>query len=351
MNQSAREKIYHIYKTKETGLTVKEAKKRLEKYGFNEIRSKKRTSLLYQFLEEFKDFMVIILLVAVAIAFLSGEKTDAVIIGVIVLINACVGFAQKYKAEKALDALKKLVSLNARIIREGKEMQIEAKYLVPGDIIVLNEGDRVNADAQIFEEHELLISESVLTGESTPVKKQVAPIDKQKKTFEKYFLDDENTWNEKKTANNIEHANIVFMGTTVVSGAAKCIVLHTGMDTQFGKIAHLTVHTKKDKSPLQKELDSIGILAGKITLVLAAILLIVTHFLQGKPFAETFLFAISVGVAAVPEGLPATITVALALGVERLAKKNAIIKQLASIETLGSTNVICSDKTGTLTKN
>lgn len=341
MSQSTKEKIYLIYQTKETGLTAKEARKRLEKYGFNEIKSKKRQPLIYQFFEEFKNFMVIILLVAVVIAFISGEKTDAIIIAVIILINTCVGFLQKYKTEKALEALKKLVSLNARIIREGKEMQIEAKYLVPGDIIVLNEGDRVSADAKILKEHELLISESILTGESSPVKKYA----------EKYSFNDENAENSTKKAKNDEHSNIVFMGTTVTSGTAKCVVMSTGMDTQFGKIAHLTISTKKDKSPLQKELDSIAILAGKITLILAGILLIVTHFLQKKPFIETFLFSISVAVAAVPEGLPATITVALALGVERLTKKNAIIKQLASIETLGSTNVICSDKTGTLTKN
>ncbi|MBI5754733.1 HAD-IC family P-type ATPase, partial [Candidatus Peregrinibacteria bacterium] len=308
--------------TQENGLSHATAAQRLEKYGLNELVIKRASPLIFQFFAEFKDILVIILLVAVVIAFTTGDTSDALIILFIVILNAAIGFIQKYKAEKAVEALKKLISPKARVVREGIETEIEAKYLVPGDMLILAEGDHINADARLIEEYELTVSEAVLTGESTPIKKYLS-----------------------------EHKNTVFMGTMVASGKGKAIVIHTGMNTMFGKIAHLTTSTKKDKSPLEKELKKIGVFVGEITLAISAILFALGYFWQEKPFAETFLFAIAVAVAAVPEGLPATITVALALGVQRLAKKNAISKQLSSVETLGATTVICSDKTGTLTKN
>ncbi|MBI2453396.1 cation-transporting P-type ATPase [Candidatus Peregrinibacteria bacterium] len=332
MYQQSVKKIFQIFETSVSGLSNAQAKNRLEKYGFNEIKTHKRTPIILQFFEEFQDIMVLILIGAVIIAFISGEKIDASIILFIVILNAFIGFIQKYRAEKAVEALKKFTDAKARVIRENEEMEIEGKYLVPGDIIIINEGDQISADSRLIEEHELCVSEAVLTGESVSIKKQANNIDKTNPHF-------------------FEHTNIVFMGTTVTYGTGKAIVFATGMNTQFGKIAHLTGTTKKDKSPLQKELHKIGLLAGKTTIVLSTILFIVGYFWQKKAFIETLLFSVGVAVAAVPEGLPATITMTLALGVQKLAKKNAIMKELSSVETLGSVTVICSDKTGTLTKN
>lgn len=303
------------------GLSNEEAKRRLAEFGPNIIEGKKRTPLFIQFLKQFKDLLVIILIIASIFAYIAGESVDAIIIIGIVILNAGIGFAQEFKAEKAIEALQKLLAPKARVQRDGVEMQIEAKDLVPGDIVILNEGDKVSADCDLIEENEIRIDESILTGESVPVQKD---IEKDKK---------------------------IFMGTQVAHGTGRALVTKTGMRTEFGKIATLTTETKKDKSPLQKELGHIGIFVGKVTLGISLILFLVGIFVQGRELVETLLFAVSVAVAAVPEGLPATITVALALGVQRLAKENAIVKQLSSVETLGSTTVICSDKTGTLTKN
>jgi len=315
-----------------TGLRTSEIKDLQSKYGLNIIKPKGKTPLVIQFLEEFKDIMIAILIIAAILAYIGGEKIDGTVILGIVLLNAFIGFFQKYKAEKAVDALKKMIEPHAKVIRDGTEKIIEAKDLVPGDLIILEEGDQVGADAKVVEEIELEVNESTLTGESRPVKKDVESKDK-------------------KHLNLDEQTNTVFMGTIVTKGRGKAIVLRTGMNTMLGKIAHLTASTKKDKSPLEKELKRIGIFAGKITMVLSVILFLTGYFIQGQKFVETLLFATSVAVAAVPEGLPATITIALALGVKALAKKNAIMKQLSSVETLGSTTVICTDKTGTLTKN
>ncbi len=303
------------------GLTTLEAQKKLSQFGPNIIEGKKQTPLLLQFLRQFKDFMVIILIVAAVFAYFAGERIDATIIIGIVFINAAIGFFQEFKAEKAIEALKKLLAPKARVVRDGHEKLIEASELVPGDILILNEGDKVSADCHLFEESEIRVDESILTGESVPV------------------------------AKDTEKNNAIFMGTQIASGRGRAVVMKTGMGTEFGKIAALTTSTKKDKSPLQKELAHIGIFVGKVTIGISFILFLIGIFVQGREIIDTLLFAVSVAVAAVPEGLPATITVALAIGVQRLAKKHAIVKQLSSVETLGSTTVICSDKTGTLTKN
>ena len=322
--------IFSEFRTSPDGLTQEEAEIRLKKYGQNELKVKKATPLWVSFLQEFTDLMVLILIAAAIIAAVAGETNDAIVILVIVFINAIIGFIQKYKAEKAIEALKKLVAPIAKVIRDGKEMQIDAKLLVPGDLIILMEGDRISSDARVIEENEIECQEAALTGESMPVPKDATPF---------------------KELHMGELSNIVFMGTDVSHGSGKAVVIHTGMDTRFGQIAHLTSTTKKDKSPLQKELFRIGMFVGKVTFVISAILFAVGYWYQGQAFIDSFLFATSVAVAAVPEGLPATITVALALGVQRLARKNAIVRQLSSVETLGSTTHICTDKTGTLTKN
>lgn len=303
------------------GLTTAEAQKRLKEVGLNLIKGKRQTPLIIQFLRQFKDLLVIILIVASIFAYAANEKVDAVIIIGIVFLNALIGFIQEYKAEKAIEALKKLLAPKARVLRDNTEMMIDAKELVPGDVIILAAGDKISADCELFEENEIGIDESVLTGESVPVRK------------------------------NTDENKTIFMGTQITSGTGRAVVTKTGMHTEFGKIATLTSETQKDKSPLQKELANIGVFVGKITLAICAFLFLVGIFVQGRQLIDTLLFSISVAVAAVPEGLPATITVALALGVQRLARKNVIVKQLSSVETLGSTTVICSDKTGTLTKN
>ncbi|MBI5152283.1 cation-translocating P-type ATPase [Candidatus Peregrinibacteria bacterium] len=315
--------IFNEYQTRETGLTDAEIKELLEKHGLNELVPAKKRPLILQFLDEFKDLMVIILIIAAGISIFVGENVDGAIITFILLLNAFIGFTQKYKAEKAVEALKKMLSPMARVIRNNKEELIENKYLVPGDILILCEGDSIGADGIIFHSNEFQTQEAVITGESMPVDK----------------------------SESVSSANNVLMGTIVAHGSAKVVVTTIGMSTKFGNIARLTTETKKEKSPLEKEIASIGAFVGKIALAIVVILLVVNILIKNQPLIHTLIFAISVAVAAVPEGLPAVITICLALGVQRLVKKKAIIRQLTSVETLGSTTVILSDKTGTLTKN
>ncbi len=308
--------------SKKNGLNSSEVRSLRIQYGPNRLKFSDKKSLILSFFEEFKDLMVIILVVATVISFVAGEVKDGSVIACIVLLNATIGFLQKYRAEKAVEALNKMLAPQARVIRDGAQIVVAADQLVPGDVIIVNEGDRIPADAELFLANELEVQESILTGESQPVAKN---IDKS--------------------------GNQLFMGTTVAHGTGRALVTYTGMATSFGKIARLTTTTEKDKSPLEKELDHVGVFVGKITLGIAAFLGVYGLAIQGEPIATAILFAASVAVAAVPEGLPTTITIALALGVQRLAKKNAIVKQLSSVETLGSTTVIVTDKTGTLTKN
>lgn len=325
-------KLLNSQNTSLDGLSSDEAKKRSTEIGPNMLKAKKKTPLILSFLEEFKDLMVILLIVAAVIALLGGEDRDAIVIFSIVVLNAFIGFIQKYRAEKAVEALRKLIAPKSKVIRDGAQQEIDAKELVPGDILVIQEGDSITADAILFEANELLVQESALTGESTPVQKLLHDL-------------------PETNANEAEKENAVFMGTNVAHGSGKAVVVAIGMQTQMGKIATLTTETKKDLSPLEKELLRIGVFVGKIAIGISALLLVVGIIIQGRTFIDSLLFATSVAVAAVPEGLPATVTIALAIGVQRLAKKNAIVKQLSAVETLGSTTVICSDKTGTLTKN
>lgn len=305
-----------------TGLSASEVEGRRVQYGTNTLQLKAKKSLILEFFEEFKDLMIIILIVATIISFAVGETKDGTVISGIIILNAIIGFVQKYRAEKAVEALKSMLAPQARVLRNGEQASIAAEELVPGDVILLYEGDRIPSDGEIFQANECETQESILTGESTPVSKSEEP-----------------------------EKNHIYMGTMVSHGSARAIVTNIGMMTEFGKIATLTTSTEKDLSPLEKELNRVGIFVGKITLVLAAILTGFGIFIQHQAISDAILFAASVAVAAVPEGLPTTVTIALAIGVQRLAKKHAIVKQLSSIETLGSTTVIVSDKTGTLTKN
>ncbi|MBI5414033.1 HAD-IC family P-type ATPase [Candidatus Peregrinibacteria bacterium] len=301
------------------GLSSLEAEKLQKEYGLNVLPHKKSDTWWKKILRQFSDLMVIILMISALVAFVLGERIDGSIIAAIVILNACIGIFQEWKSEKTLEALQKIVSPEAIVFRDGREQKVHAKFLVPGDIVMLREGDKIPADGKILEDSEIKVEESALTGESYPIEKG--------------------------------EGNEVFLGTAVVYGSGKMQVLKTGGATQFGNIAHLTLSTQSEKSPLEKELGHIGIFVGKIAIVLILVVFGLDFIFKKSNFLESLLFSISVAVAAVPEGLPATITIALALGVQRLAKKKAVVKQLSSVETLGATTVICSDKTGTLTKN
>lgn len=342
------------------GLSTETALAKLKQYGKNTIKAKRHTPLILQFFKQFADVLVVILLCAAGIAFYVGEKVDSIIIASIVLLNALIGFFQEYKAERAIEALRNMLQPKARVLRDNEEKLIDAKLLVPGDVIVLSEGDKVPADCQLINANELTINESVLTGESVPVSKHMAietgggsmqSGSSEYAAFHATKLTDSSGLSDLSSSRELANEHKLFMGTEVAHGTALALVIATGGATEFGKIAQLTTETKKDLSPLQKELKHIGGVVGKITLIIATLLFLVGLLIQKRDLVDTMLFAISVAVAAVPEGLPTTITVALALGVQRLAKNNAIVKQLSSVETLGSTTVICSDKTGTLTKN
>lgn len=303
---------------KQKGLSTAKVKKLLEKFGNNELKVETKHKWYHILFSQFKDLLVIILLVAAVISWTTGHASDAFVIIGIVILNAGIGFFQEFRTEKTLEALQKMVHPEIRVVRNGKEQIIETKFLVPGDIIILGEGDKIPADGNLLESHSLRIEESALTGESLPVDKRVE--------------------------------DNVFMGTSVARGSGVVEVVSTGMLTKFGEIARLTTETKKLKSPLQIELERIGIFVAKLTGVIC-VLLFVLGIMRGSSLSESLLFSVSVAIAAVPEGLNTTIVIALALGATVLARKKAIIKKLSSVETLGAVTTICSDKTGTLTKN
>ena len=312
------------------GLSEAEAKQRLKHYGLNEIKEEERISPLKIFISQFRSFMVGILIIAILISLAIGHILDASVIAAILIINAVLGFIQEYKAEKAIEALKKLVTIEARVVRNGTEKLIDAKYLVPGDIIILEEGMKVPADARLLEEHELETQEAALTGESVPVKKTVM------------------TYHE--TLPIADQHNMVFSGTVITRGRGKAIVTATGMQTEIGKIARM-IQTKEAKlTPLQIKLKKLGEFLGIGALTICGIVFLM-GILAGINKFTMFMTAISLAVAAIPEGLPAVVTISLALGVQRMVKKNALIRKLPSVETLGSVTVICTDKTGTLTHN
>ena len=311
------------------GLEPPEARQRLGRYGANELAEKKAVSPWALFLEQFKSFLIIILLIAVVLSAVLGEVADAVIIGIIILFASGLGFFQEYRAERAMEALRRMAAPMASVRREGKEVEIPARELVPGDIIILRTGDKIAADARLIEAVNLKTSEAPLTGESTPVEKKSAIIQGE--------------------APVADRRNMVYMGTAVIDGRGSAIVTGTGMTTEFGKIASLLQAVKPERTPLEINLDRIGkwIAIGALVLcfVLAGL-----GVLRGHEVLEMFIWGIALAVAAVPEALPAVVTISLALGVRRMAKRHALIRKLPAVETLGSTTFICSDKTGTLTQ-
>ena len=322
----------------EAGLSSQEAQQRLGQYGENKLAEKKKKTNLQRFLEQFKDAMIIILLLAAAVSFVVAcfghdpmEFFEPLLILLIVVLNAVLGMVQEAKAEKALDALKSMSAPHARVLRDGKEQVIDAAQLVPGDVIRLEAGDFIPADARLLKSVSLKSEESALTGESVPSEKDAAAL-----VEEKAPLGD--------------RSNMVFSGCSVTYGTATAVVTGTGMNTEMGKIAGLLEGEEEGQTPLQQKLAQLGKYLGFVALAACAVIFVV-GLVNGINVLEIFMTAVSLAVSAIPEGLPAIVTIVLAIGVQRMVKKNAIIRRLPAVETLGSASVICSDKTGTLTQN
>ena len=318
------------------GLSSSEVQKRQKERGFNELEEKKKKSIFVKFLEQFKDFMIIVLIIAAIISGIVGQMqgegfTDSIIILVVVILNAVIGVVQENKAEKSLEALKKMSSYSAKVLREGKITVVPSRELVPGDIVILDTGDYIPADIRIVEAVNLKSQEASLTGESVPVEKEAAKIDNE-------------------DASLGDRYNMLFSSSLVTYGRGKGIVVETGMNTEVGNIAGMLNNTEETETPLQKKLNKLGKSLGIMALVICVIIFII-GIVYGKDVIDMFMTAVSLAVAAIPEGLAAVSTIVLAIGVQRMVKKNAIIKKLPAVETLGSASVICSDKTGTLTQN
>ncbi|GIM28126.1 calcium-translocating P-type ATPase, PMCA-type [Clostridium polyendosporum] len=303
------------------GLSTAEAERRLKTFGLNELSHKKRVSPIIIFFSQFNDFMVWVLMTATVISGLMGEKADAITILIIIIINGILGFIQEFKTEKSLEALKSLAAPTCKVYRDGNVQVISAKNLTLGDIIILESGDRVPADGELVQCNSLMVDESLLTGESVGVNKGLG----------------------KKESN-------LYMGTTVLKGKGLIKVTQVGMKTEMGNIANLLQNIEEEKSPLKERLESLGKVLVFICLGICAVVTAL-GILRGNDLAEMFLLGVSLAVAAIPEGLPAIVTVSLALGVSRMLKRNALVRKLPAVETLGCTSVICSDKTGTLTQN
>lgn len=315
-----------------TGLSEQEVKDRREQFGANRLTSKRRTTLIEKFISQFKDLMIIILIIAAIIAGFAGETVDAAIILAVVILNAVFGVFQESKAENAIDSLKEMSAPMATVLRNNQPMSIKSEDIVPGDIVLLEAGDVVPADVRLIEANSLKIEEAALTGESVPVNKQVDPI-----------VEDDLPLGDRK--------DLGFMNSNVTSGRATGVVIGTGMNTEVGKIAHMLNTTEETTTPLQENLKSLGKMLTVLILVIAVIVFAVGMWRGQESLINMLLTAISLAVAAIPEGLPAIVTVTLALGTQQMARHRALIRKLPAVETLGSTDVIASDKTGTLTQN
>ncbi|OPY22844.1 MAG: putative copper-exporting P-type ATPase A [Methanobacterium sp. PtaU1.Bin097] len=323
--------VYSELETSKRGLSTEEVGKRLEKYGANQIEEIKKTPIIYEFLANLYQLLALLLWAASILAFISGTPQLGLAIIAVIIINAIFSFWQEYQAEKAIEALKRILPTTAKVIRDGKESEILSSQLVPGDIMILEEGDNISADARLVEAFQMKVDSSTLTGESKPVWK-VAEV-------------------EEGDENPVEVHNLVFAGTSVVSGSGRAVVFATGVHTEFNKIAALTQEVKDKLSPLQKELRRVTQIIAILAVLMGLILFTVNIYLVSLPLSVAFLFAIGLTVANIPEGLLPTVTLSLAASVQKMAQKNALIKRLSSVETLGSTNIICTDKTGTLTRN
>jgi len=314
------------------GLTSEEAKARLEKYGLNKLKGKPKKSILSLFFEQLKDMLIYVLLGATAITIAIGEYVDAIIILLVVVLNAVIGVVQEYKAEKAIEALQKMATPKSLVRRDGEVIEISSEELVPGDIVIIDAGRYIPADLRLISSVNLQIEESALTGESVPVSKNSDDIHEDPKTP----IGD--------------RSNMAFMSTLATYGRGEGVVVATAMETEIGKIAKILDEDTEEMTPLQKRLDELGRTLGFLAMGICALIFVIALF-QKRDLFEMFLTAISLAVAAIPEGLAAIVAIVLALGVTRMSKSNAIVKKLPAVETLGSVNIICSDKTGTLTQN
>ncbi|MDR6124240.1 Ca2+-transporting ATPase [Bacillus sp. SLBN-46] len=328
-------KIEQVEKALETdfssGLSQEEVKKRIDQYGLNELQEGEKQSALLLFFSQFKDFMVLVLLAATLISGLLGEYIDAIAIIAIVIINGFLGFFQERRAEKSLQALKELSAPQVSVLRDGQWIKIPSKEIVVGDILKFSSGDRIGADVRVIESKSLEIEESALTGESVPVAKHI-----------------DSLTNPNPGIGDME--NIAFMGTMVTRGSGMGVVMATGMKTAMGQIADLLQSAQSQDTPLQRRLEQLGKILITVALLLT-VLVVVVGVLRGHDLYEMFLAGVSLAVAAIPEGLPAIVTVALSLGVQKMIRQNAIVRKLPAVETLGCASVICSDKTGTMTQN
>jgi sodium/potassium-transporting ATPase subunit alpha len=330
-----KDEVYRSLATAEGGLAEAEARRRLAESGPNEIERGRRTPLPVRLLRQFTHFLAILLWIAAGLSFFSeylkpgeGMLNLGIAIVAVIVINALFTFIQEYRAEKAMEEMRKMLPFEVNVLREGKVRELDARELVPGDIVLLEEGDKVPADARVIEESDLKVNNAALTGESEPLPRTAGPDEREL----------------------LQSANIIFAGTTVVNGNGKGAVFATGMRTEFGRIAHLTGSVTAGLSPLQREIIRLTRIIAVLALSIGIVFFIAGYFL-GRPFWQNFFFAIGVIVALVPEGLFPTVTLSLAMGSQRIAKKKALMKSLASVETLGSVTVICTDKTGTLTEN
>ena len=335
-NKTVEEVEKELGTNKENGLSSKKVEENRAKYGLNELKEKKKESLIQKFIDQFKDFSIIVLIIAAIVSgvvgVMQGEGfTDTIIILIVVLLNAVIGVAQESKAEKSLEALKKLSAHAAKVIRNGKETAIPARELVPGDLVIIETGDYISADLRVIEAVNLKSQEASLTGESVPVEKRTDAI-------------------QETEVGVGDRKNMLFSSSLITYGRGKAIVVKTGMNTEVGKIADMINQTEDQETPLQKKLNSLGKTLGMAALTICAVIFVI-GLLQGKEIIDMFMTAVSLAVAVIPEGLVAVSTIVLAIGVQKMVKKNAIVKKLPAVETLGSSTVICSDKTGTLTQN
>ncbi|MFR5594271.1 MAG: calcium-transporting P-type ATPase, PMR1-type [Clostridium perfringens] len=329
--KSKNEILQELDVDEKNGLSSTEALRRLEKYGKNKLETKKKKTLFKQFLSQLKDVMIYILIIAAIISAFLGEISDALIILLVIIINAVIGVIQESKAEKALDALKELSTPKALVKRDGSLKEILSEDIVPGDIVIIDAGRYIPGDLRLIDTANLKIEESAFTGESVPSEKDAS------------FLPD-------KEIPIRDQNNMAFMSTLATYGRGVGVVVGTGMNTEIGKIAKMIEQEENDETPLQKKLSELGKILGFLAVGICILIFIISFF-QGRDLLEMFLTSISLAVAAIPEGLPAIVAIVLALGVQRMVKKNAIIRKLPAVETLGSVSIICSDKTGTLTQN